>query len=1112
MKWSTFRRLLLAGFLLVLLGLGLGLGLLGSDYGRRQLTQRVRQQLAQSSELVLAPFEVEISPWRDFPHLTASLRHLVLTDTAFRQREPVFSIGRADMRLELAGLLRGQVRVTRLVVWDVDFRERVDAQGRSWGLHGKKRGGRTGSGPLLNLALDSLIVHNFRITSRNEYARSAFRARVRQARLTVQLRRRILHATGTLQGTLDYLRNPGGTLFEKEPIWAQVHYQYAFKARKGTVYNTHATLNGDTIGIRGTHTRVANQPGTRLNVEFVGYQPLTEVLRAALPEASKPYLAGATSPSKAHIRYTIQGVSGPTVSPRNVLRFGLRGARLRWPDSTRRINHWDLRGTYDNGPGRSPQTASLTLNHCRINSSAGRLDVALLLLDFTRPFINARVRGRTELSQLAAVVSPGLWRARRGTAEMDVRLRGLLPAAAGQRIAGPAQKKLSVRGTVTLREASFVVPERGADMTALNVQVGLRDNVWRLSNASGVLNQMRFRAAATTTNLFDYLIDQHPTTQISGRFAVEDLHLARLRALLRPIPRPTLTAQGLRRKPRPVPASMADLGRSLIPPGMRLNVDLRCRRLLLPADTLTNLAVSVRHDGRTVQLTHLAGELWGGQVRGTATWPTDTATRVAPINFQLGVRFGTINYRHFLAKVSRSPRRPATAPASPGLRELLLAANGRLTCDVATVQLPDGEDLRGLTLQVNKTGTTVHLPFLRFTTTRGGIGQATATARVADNRLVAADASLNLRYRTLDVQKLLLLLASFNPKTDPDDEDANGSEAADSTALVPLLPLDRATRRAARLARRAQLNSLPTRKPDGTIISNGILTAVLRVQADSVRYAALAGRRFRLISHLSQGEARLDDCSLEALQGRLSLRGRMITDAGRYHHPLHVQMLLQDVQLAELFGATTAMHLNVLGPDNIRGTLRCAADLRTDLDATFLPVFDRTLGYLKTDIRDLELLDVDAFTQALRFMKQERTSHLFFEPVSSEFVLNRGELLIPNLDLNSNLTNLQISGRYALDGRADLYVGLNPMQALFGNNDKRVERIQNNEPVRRAGRGLTYLSLSRTAPGDKYKVRPFQRTEQRHQQAMLRQQYRQLLRAQKLDTTLSLLRTSEPIR
>ena len=79
------------------------------------------------------------------------------------------------------------------------------------------------------------------------------------------------------------------------------------------------------------------------------------------------------------------------------------------------------------------------------------------------------------------------------------------------------------------------------------------------------------------------------------------------------------------------------------------------------------------------------------------------------------------------------------------------------------------------------------------------------------------------------------------------------------------------------------------------------------------------------------------------------------------------------------------------------------------------------------------------------------------------------------------------------------------MQALFGNNGKRVARIQSGEAAGRPSRGLVYVNLNRL-PGSRYRVRPFQKHEQRQQQNQLRQQYQQFLLTQRLDTTLRLLR------
>ncbi|MBC6989422.1 AsmA-like C-terminal region-containing protein [Hymenobacter sp. BT491] len=1085
MKFLSLRRVLAVGLLLVVLGAGLALWLVGSSFGRRHLTQLVRERLGHNSDLVLAPFEVEISPWRDFPHLTASLRHLSLTDTSYQQPVQVLRVERADMRLELSSLLRGKIRGTRLVISDVDFRERVDSLGHSWGLHGKRKS-RTGSSPTLDFKMDSLIVNNFRLTTRNDYAHSSFGASVRKARLTAHLLQGVLHAGGTLDGQLDYLRNSSGAIFEREPVKAWVNYQFNFPKREGSFRRTRATLNGDTVHISGTHTATANQrAGTLMNLQFEGMQPLMEVLHIALPTNLLPYLEGATSPSKAHIRYTISGQNGPTVTTHNVLSFGLRNASLRWPDSTRRISRWDLAGTYDNGPEHNTKTTSLALQHCRIYSSAGQLDIALTVSNFDNPFVSGRLRGRAELPELAAVVSPGLWRARSGIADLDVQLHGLLPPTPGRRTPVPTTGRMSVRGGVNLRNASFVLLDRGADMSELNVRVGLQDSIWNLSNASGVLDKMRFRATATTVNLLDYLTGQYPTTMVTGNFAVDELRVARLRELLRPMPRstpkPAATRAVARKRTSATPASRAsNFGSSLFPPGMRLNVALRCNRLVLPYDTLHQLAVTVRHDGKRVQLRNLAGRVWGGQVRGQASWPTDTIHQVSPIEFQLGVRFEAINYRNLLAKMARPAQRSGKTPSSPALRDLLLAANGHVTCDVNTLLLPVGENLRHLRFRLTKTGSRLHMPSLDFATTRGGTGHASASVRVAGSHLAAADASLDLRYAMLDVQQLLQLLASLSPEEDQRTPDV---------------------RQAERVAKRARPDT-----PDNSLLTSDILTAVVRVQADRVRYSAVTGSNFRLVSHLLDGEARLDECSVNAFQGRIRLRGRLLTHEGQQHHPLHVQTELQDIQLPELFAALKTMGLNVLGGDNVRGSMRCAADFHTDLDGTFLPVFSETLAYLKADVRDLELLNVEALMEALKFMKEERTSHLFFEPVSTQFVLNRGQLMIPSLRLNSNLSNLEISGNYFLDGRTDLYVGLNPLQALFGDNKKRIERIQSGQLVRSSRGRPTYVNLHRSAAGSKYKVRLFKKEEQRQQQATLRQQSRDLLLSQQLDTTLRLLR------
>jgi hypothetical protein len=1077
MKRPSIRQLLgfsLLGVVVLVLG---ALLLLSSGWGRQQVAHLVRERLARNSDLVLAPFEVDFSPFRDFPDFTVSLRHFYLTDTTARGNVPVLRIERADARLQLRELLHGRVKINHLTLHNTEFRQLTDSTGQDWGLHGKGARRSSASSPP-DFDLDSLTLVNFRVTDRNDFQHSGFEAFVYRARLRARGRAGVAQVRGLLDGQLVFLRSGRGNLFEREPVRAQVSYQYDFKQRKGTFLRTRATLNGDTVLIRGTHQAPPpGQPrGTRLDLRMVGAQPLLEVLHVALPPGLHQYLEGAHSHSHARIWYTIKGFSGPSARPRTVLKFQLQNAQIQWADSTRRIRRWDARGTFDNGPEHDSRTTSLTFDQCRLYSTAGELDAALTARNFLRPVLTGRVRGRTELQTLAAVVAPGLWQARQGTAALDLRFNGPLPEIPNQATRRAVRARnielppLAVRGTITLQNASFRVPSRGADMSGLNVKLGLRDSLWQLENLSGRLNGMQVKANATTTYLLSYFNGQHPITTVKGTFAVDELRLDRLRQLMTPPAGQPHRAPRPRKPGRTRNQELAARAMNLLPPGLRLNIRLECGKLVLPADTLYQLAATVRHDGRYVQLTNLKTCVWGGKASGAVSWPTDTL-HLQPVAMRLALRFNTIEYRRLLALLDREPRRTASsAPTDPSLREVVLAANGQIVATVKTLTLPAGENLTNLRLRLDKNGLSFRMPYLNFETSAGGFGRVSATAQLHQGKLAAATADINLRYALLDVQQLLRLLAALSP---PPSEN--------------------------KLTNSSRLRPVKSPFIDGTV------TAQVRVAADQVRYGLLRGRNFRLISHLEPGGAQLDNCSLQAFGGSISLHGRMQTDAGPNHHPLRAQMRLQRIELPALFRLAEALQFDVLRADNVRGTMQCEADVHTDLDAAFLPNLSRTHAYLKTDLRDLELLDVDALAQALKFLNDKKTSHLYFEPVSPRFILDGNRVLVPSMHLNSNLTDLAVSGEYYLNGRANLYLGLSPMQALFGNNEKRIERIQSGEATRRPSRGLVYVHLSRP-PGSKYKVRLFKKQEQRQQQQQLRQQYQALLRTQQLDTTLRQLR------
>ncbi|UOQ82299.1 hypothetical protein [Hymenobacter sp. 5414T-23] len=423
-------------------------------------------------------------------------------------------------------------------------------------------------------------------------------------------------------------------------------------------------------------------------------------------------------------------------------------------------------------------------------------------------------------------------------------------------------------------------------MTGLNVRVRLLDSVWMLENLSGRLNGMQVQANATTTSLLAYFTGQQPTTTIKGTFAVDALYLDRLRRLLAP---PTPSVGQVPARPRRGNAGrkqeIAARAMNLFPPGLRLNIGLRCQRLVLKSDTLHGLAATVRHDGHQVQLSNLRVRVWGGQVQGAISWPTDTV-RAQPVAARLALRFTTLNYQRVLALLARPPRRSASAQSSPdaSLQDMLRDANGQVEATINTVLLPAGENLTNLRLRLNKNGRNFRVPYLTFGTSAGGTGRVSASARLTGSELQGAQATIRLHYQMLDIQRLFQLLAALTPPS---------KKAA---------------------------ASMPKAPGDISPLLDGTVTAGVQVTADYIAYSSLKGSNFKLRSKLSEGWATLEECSLKTFGGSMALRGKVQMDAEQGAlHPLHAQVRLQEINLPELFELASALRFDVMGPENIRG-------------------------------------------------------------------------------------------------------------------------------------------------------------------------------------------------
>ena len=387
---------------------------------------------------------------------------------------------------------------------------------------------------------------------------------------------------------------------------------------------------------------------------------------------------------------------------------------------------------------------------------------------------------------------------------------------------------------------------------------------------------------------------------------------------------------------------------------------------------------------------------------------------------------------------------------------------------VDNVNLPGQEQIKNLSVQVNQRNHKVKLTRMHFTTTGQGKATASGGFNLIATGITMPYLNVSLQYPTLNLQTFMQDIASLKGQSKPQSAEKTAAQKSRNMATIK--------------EKDYWLN--------------------LQVRAKKVEYLYLRGSDLTMEASMNKNRVKLSKLRLQAFGGQLNARGELRLDAPGDSIPVKLRSQVNNIDLQQLFAFAETMKLDVLSSQNIRGTADCNLVVYTHLDKTFSPSFVGTIAYAKASFQKMELIEVAPIQNALRFLRKERTGHLYFEDVTTNFLLRNSQFITPSLALNSNLTAFELSGFYTMGGSASLNMDINVLSVLFGNNKRRIERIQSDSLAARRVQKKQHLQLFREQ--NKYKVRLSDRIEREKSGQALQQEFRSFLRQHQIDTVFTM--------
>jgi hypothetical protein len=655
---------------LLFLGGALALVFLFTLYFENQFPAKVKEHFSHNSDQVLQEFTTGVALSRHFPFFALRVRDFAVLDTTGGTEFPVLRVEKADVHLNFAAMFRGKFGIRRTTLSGVTYQQRVDSLGRKINLRFKKQDqAEASSGQAAAFEISDIEVRQAAILIENQYKGSASSIVVSRALLSASFAEDTLSIEGRLHGSTRYITTRKRVLFRGEAFTARLQYAYALASQTGFVSNTVVEINQLPIQVEGTHSKVADQSGTELNLLLKGAQPLREVLHDLVPDTLRPFFAQAEGAGTVDFSYAVSGTSSPTVSPRSRISFSLRNGELRWPRRQAKLGGIALTGELDNGEAHTPATSTLTITRLSASTGTGEITGNLRMHNFLQPNVSGLLTCDSGLRELAGVLDLPNYDTYSGRLKLDVRTEG----AKGREARRHSEQPLAWNGSLQMRDGAFRPQNATVLYANLNADAVFGEQAVHVRHLAGKIDGHSFTMQGSAHNLLPYVFGVAQTLQVDGAIRAKLFDLAWVSE---------------RKQPRKQGGGFLK-NKLLAATSGALAVHVQQVRLT-PQDDLTDLRINLRKHKNQVELKEIRFRApMGGEGRGNGGMTLAAGKVKAPfLNMDLQFRqLDLQNLMQVLASLGTTTQKIAGAGPAASIGPDSPLADFRVRLSVAAEQL-----------------------------------------------------------------------------------------------------------------------------------------------------------------------------------------------------------------------------------------------------------------------------------------------------------------------------------------------------------------------------------------------------------------------------------------
>jgi len=1028
----------------------------------------------------------EISVFQNFPYISIALNKVRLYATKDTTAKSLFEAERLYTGFSLPDILKQKYRVKVIAVKNGRLDLVMDTSGtlnivEATRIIGDAIAAKNTNTANLDLDIKKLVLKDLDVSFLD--IRSSRHVAAHLDRIQADFHDDSLQLRADLQANLlfDYTHPGDTTLFRHRRLETEIQLSYDKPTRLLHLPVGKLRLDNAQFNIAGTADLLHDN---MVEFKFSGDRPVFHQLFAFAPESVAQELKHFKYDGQVAFDGLIKGQLKGGRQPLIELHFSCINAWLHNTRANKKLDSLSFKGYYTNGADHDLRTSELRLLDMHARPGEGVFKGNFVLRDFTDPKVLMQINSDLELGFIGAFLGIKDLQRITGHISLKMNLKELVDLSL-------PQKELSeltegVQSELTVRNLTFRIPSYPYLIENLNAHANMKDGFVKLDTLSFLVGHSDFQLDGSLSDLPALFHQQQKPVQLNlnvhsskiilkellagdstrSKKAKEEIYgfniglslLTSVNELLHPgpLPKGKFTIDSLRASFKQYPHAFHDFGAEL---------------------TINDTSLLLRNFAGSIDSSDLR---FSGRVNNYPLWFEKIKKGKTLIAFDLKSQRLAMN--DILGRISRTyiPKDYQHEIGS----NIWLRSKIELRYDTifrfANIRIANiSASLRQHPYQLDSIRGNIKFGidnFIKIDTLKGRIGRSDFLLSM---RLYAGNDTarrkkenfLQLSSQFLDVDQLTNYYEIAEQQDSTAQSATQSTASADSTTAV--IPVSTAT----------ATDPPPTATPSAHAAAFNIFQIPFidfnaSINISHLRYHHLGIKNFATTIRMQANQQLfLDTLGMEVAGGNISAKGQFDGSNPKKIY-LRSKISLEDVDMEKLL-----LKLDYLGQDyvinkNIHGSLSGQIESYLQVHPDLTPLIDNSEARIDLEILNGTLVNFGPIHAMSAYFKDKNLNMVRFDTLRNTLTFKNGTLSIPDMNINSSLGYMEISGQQSMDTRMEYYIRI-PLKMvtqvgfrmLFGKRQEEVDPDQVDAiEYRDKEKKIRFMNLKITGTPEDYKV------------------------------------------